>query len=451
MKNLLYDILLHLSILIAAPYFFFKMLTSHKYSDGIMERFGLYPAGKLDPFKGSPAVWFHAISAGETKAALPVLRLLRQRHPGLRIFFSTVTQTGRRTAEQECRGLIDALVYFPLDLSWVVAGLIRRLRPVAFVTVEKDIWPNTFTRLAAAGVPVVIINGTLSERSARRFERFCLFFKDVFGCVSAFCARTPEDGAKAALVGVAPGRIHTTGNIKFDIHPAAIDAKAADTLAAALGIRPGELVFTAGSTHAGEEEMILRVYAQLRRRVDGLRLVLVPRHPERFNEVEALVKKTGLDYGRRSQGPTSGVVILDTVGELMNVWSFTDAAFVGGSLVPGIGGHNLLEPAFFGRPVFCGALLSAYLSMAELLEAAGGGCRVAGEAELLETLTRIFSDKALRIEMGAAAKSVVEANRGAATKTVEIIERFICAGEQPSSGPSEPRPLSRVPGKGRGA
>ncbi|MBI5885183.1 MAG: 3-deoxy-D-manno-octulosonic acid transferase [Deltaproteobacteria bacterium] len=425
MKNLLYDILLHISILIAAPYFFFKMLTSHKYRHGLMERFGIYPAGLFDRFRGGRTVWFHAISVGETKAAVPVLRALRQRHPGLHIFFSTVTQTGRRTAEQECQGLIDGLVYFPLDLSWVVASVIRRLKPAVFVTVEKDIWPNTFTRLASAGVPVVIINGTLSDRSARRFERFGFFFKDVFGCVSAFCARTPEDGTKAALVGIAPERIHTTGNIKFDIHPAAIDKKAAGVFAAALGLRQGEPVFTAGSTHAGEEETILRVYAQLLRRVEGLRLVLAPRHPERFNEAEALVKKSGLAYGRRTQGPTDGVVILDTVGELMTVWSFTDVAFVGGSLVPGIGGHNLLEPAFFGRPVVCGTHLSAYLSMAELLEAAGGGGRVADEAALLDTLTQILTDKGRCVRMGAAAKSVVEANRGAAVKTVEIIEGFM--------------------------
>lgn len=425
MKILLYDISLHIAILIATPYFVFKMLTSHKYRDGIMERFGFYNAEKLKPFASGGVIWFHAISVGETKAAVPVLKLLRQTRPQARILFSTVTLTGRRTAEQECKGLIDGLIYFPLDLSWVVNRLISGFRPSVFVTVEKDIWPNTFLRLAKAGVPVIIINGTLSERSAKRFKRFGFFFKAVFGAVSAFCARTPEDGVKAARVGVRPERIHTTGNLKFDLRAAAIDDKAGQSLADALGIKPGEPVFTAGSTHAGEEEIILRVYMELRRRVAGVRLVLAPRHPERFNEVEALVKKTGLDYGRRSKGQSGDVVILDTVGELMTVWSLTYVAFVGGSLVPGIGGHNLLEPAFFARPVVYGHHLSAYLSMAELLEANGGGSRVADEAALLDTLTALLSDKAEAVRMGAAAKAVVEANRGAATKTVEIIEGFI--------------------------
>lgn len=425
MKILLYDIFLHIAILVALPYFVFKMLTSHKYRDGIMERFGFYNAETLRLFASGRVIWFHAISVGETKAVVPVLKLLRQSQPQMRILFSTVTLTGRRTAEQECKDLIDGLIYFPLDLSWVVNKLITGFRPAVFVTVEKDIWPNTFLRLAKASVPIIIINGTLSERSTRRFKRFGFFFKAVFGTVSAFCARTPEDGVKAAIVGVMPDRIHTTGNLKFDLQPAQIDKKTADRLADGLGIRPEELVFTAGSTHTGEEEIILRVYMELRRRVKGVRLVLAPRHPERFNEVEALVKKTGLDYGRRSKGQFGDVVILDTLGELMTVWSFTDVAFVGGSLVPGIGGHNLLEPAFFARPVVCGQYLSAYLSMAELLEAAGGASRVADEAALLGTLTALLSDEARRVKMGAAAKAVVDANRGAAAKTVETIERFI--------------------------
>lgn len=429
MKIAFYDIILHIAILVAAPYFVFKMLTSHKYRDGIMERFGFYSEKKTAPFATGSVLWFHAISVGETKAAVPVLKLLRQNHPHLRILFSTVTLTGRKTAEQECKGLVDGIIYFPLDLSWVVNRLIKRFRLSAFVTVEKDIWPNTFVRLAKAGLPVIIVNGTLSERSTKRFKMLSFFFKDVFGAVSAFCARTPEDGVKAAFVGVSQARIHTTGNLKFDLRPSSFDDKRAQTLSNALGIKPGETVLTAGSTHAGEEEIILRVYIELRRRVKGLRLIIVPRHPERFNEVESMVKKTGLDYGRRSKGQAGEVVILDTVGELMMVWSLTDVAFVGGSLVPDIGGHNLLEPAFFAKPVVYGRHLSAYLSMAQLLEDAGGGSRVADEPALLETLTTLLTDKARAVKMGEAAKTVVDANRGAAAKTVEIIERLALSGK----------------------
>lgn len=425
MTNLLYDILLHITIIITAPYFVFKMLTAHKYRDGILERFGVYQPDKLKPFRDGRTVWFHAISVGETKAAVPVLKLFRQRHPQARILFSTVTQTGRKTAELECKGLIDGLVYFPLDLSWVVSGLIRRIRPAVFVTVEKDIWPNTFTRLHAAGVPVIVINGTLSDKSARRFKRFSFFLKDVFGAVSAFCARTSEDAEKAVSVGVSRGSVHTTGNIKFDLQPSTVDGTTAAGLARALGIRSGDLVFTAGSTHGNEEDVILRVFKRLVLRRSGLKLILAPRHPERFDEVEAIVRKTGLSYGRRTKGTVGDVVILDTVGELMTVWSFSDVALVAGSLVPGIGGHNLLEPAFFAKPVVYGPHLTAYLSMAELLEAAGGGVRVADEAGLFDAVDKLLSDGGLRVKTGGAARSVVEANRGAAEKSVEIIERFM--------------------------
>ncbi|MBI5562238.1 MAG: 3-deoxy-D-manno-octulosonic acid transferase [Deltaproteobacteria bacterium] len=422
---LLYDILLHITLVLTAPYFVFKMLTVHKYRDGLLERFGLYKAGTLAPVAGGRAVWFHAISVGETKAALPVLRLFKKTHPDVRVVFSTVTQTGRRVAEQEARGLIDALIYFPLDLSWVVKAVIRKVRPTAFITVEKDIWPNAFLRLNAAGVPVFVVNGTMSERSTARFKRFGFFFKGVFRAVSAYCARTPEDRQRAVDAGVREDRAFSTGNIKFDISAPAVDKAASDALAASLGIRPGDIVITAGSTHAGEEEIILRVFKALLQNRPDLRLVIAPRHPERWGEVDSLIKKTGIYYGKRSSGTTGACVMLDTMGELMAVWSFTDIAFVGGSIVPGIGGHNLLEPAFFSRPVVYGARLTSYLGMAEMLEAAGGGIRAADEAGLAKAFETLLADEEARLRMGEAARSVVEANRGAAARSVEIIGRYM--------------------------
>ncbi|MBI5826677.1 MAG: 3-deoxy-D-manno-octulosonic acid transferase [Deltaproteobacteria bacterium] len=425
MTYLLYDILLHLSIIILLPYFVFKMFWVRKYREGIAERFGFIKGEKLGALGGSPVVWVHAVSVGETKAALPVLKLLKERRPGVRIVFSTVTQTGNRTAEKEGAGLIDALIYFPLDLSWVVKRVVSRLKPKVCVIVEKEVWPNLLRRLKGLDVPVVVINGTISERSFRRFLAFKFFFREVFGMVSLFSARTAEDRERAAAVGVKEDRAVATGNIKFDLKPPSADPSYLDSLKSSIGIDLRDRTIVAGSTHAGEEEIIIRVFSSLVDEFKGLKLIIAPRHPERFQEVEAIIKKSGAPYARRSRGGAAPIVLLDTVGELMNVYSFAAVAFVGGSLVDGIGGHNLLEPAYFGVPVVYGSRLSAYLGMAEMLEAAGGGIRVGDEASFKAALKRLLSDDRFRASAGASARRVVEANRGAAVRTVAIIERFL--------------------------
>lgn len=425
MTYLLYDIILHLSIIILLPYFVFKMFRARKYREGIAQRFGFIKGGKLGNLAGGPVVWVHAVSVGETKAALPVLKLLKERRPGVKIVFSTVTQTGNRTAEKEGAGLIDALIYFPLDLSWVVKRVASRLKPKVCVIVEKEVWPNLLRHLKSRSVPVVVINGTISERSFRRFLAFKFFFREVFGMVSLFSARTAEDRERAVAVGVNEDRAVTTGNIKFDLSPPSVDPSYLDSLKTSMGIGPGDRTIVAGSTHEGEEEMIVRAFLSLLDEIKGLKLIIAPRHPERFQEVEAIIKKSGAAYARRSRGGPAPIVLLDTVGELMNVYSFATAAFVGGSLVDGIGGHNLLEPAYFGVPVVYGSRLCAYLGMAEMLEASGGGIRVGGEAELKAALKLLLSDDKFRASAGASAKKVVEANRGAAVRTAGIIEGFL--------------------------
>ncbi|MBI5643297.1 MAG: 3-deoxy-D-manno-octulosonic acid transferase [Deltaproteobacteria bacterium] len=422
----LYDILLHISVIALLPYFVFKMITARKYREGIPERFGFYKAAKLKALSGGPVVWIHAVSVGETKAAAPVVKLFKERNPDTRVVFSTVTRTGNNTAAKDLTGLIDALIYFPLDLSWVVNKAIRLFNPKAFIVIEKEIWPNIFRQMNKKGVPVIVLNGTISDRSSRRFARYGFFFKGVFGGVSLFSARTKEDREKAVCAGVKDSNAVATGNIKFDLSPPDGRQSSLTPLGASLGINPKEAVIVAGSTHPGEEEMILNAFKGLRGEFKNTRLILAPRHPERFAEVEALLRRSGLPYSKRSKGNGGeGIVLLDTVGELMMVYSFATVAFVGGSLVKGIGGHNLLEPAYYGKPVIYGPHLTAYLNMAELLEGAGGGFRAEGVDGLKGTLEKLLSDAALCKEAGESAWKVVEANRGAARKSVEAIEVFL--------------------------
>lgn len=425
MAYFLYNIIIHIAIIALLPYFFFKMLTARKYREGIPERFGFVDKDKFKNLKGGKAVWVHAVSVGETKAVLPVLKLLKRRRPDVRVVFSTVTATGNRTASQEGKGLIDALIYFPLDLPWAVKRVSRMIKPAMFIVVEKEIWPNAFRTMYDMGAPVVIVNGTMSERSARRYARFSFLFKDVFSRVSLFLGRTDGDLEKAMLAGVNAQRASVSGNIKFDLSPSLMDSQFVSKLKEAIGVAPGTKVITAGSTHPGEEEMLLEAFRELAPEFGPLKLVIAPRHPERFAEVEGIIKKAGIPFARRSKGGRADVILLDSIGELMTVYSFSDIAVVGGSLVPGIGGHNLLEPAYFGKPVVYGGHLTTYLGMAELLEKEGGGIRAANQNELTEALRSLLSNELFMKRTGANAKKVVEENRGAAERTAAAIEKLL--------------------------
>lgn len=435
MKYVLYDILLHITVVALSPYFLFKMVTARKYMEGIRERFGFFDAGKLDTLKGGPVIWVHAVSVGETKAVIPVLKLLRERHPGLKVLFSTVTATGNRTAASDGKGLLDSLIYFPFDISWVIRRVLRQTGPSVFITVEKELWPNLFRHLKASSVPVIVANGTISERSSGRYSRLSFMFRPLFESISFFLARTRDDLERAVSCGVSRDRAAFCGNLKFDLKASVVDPARIASLKSSLGITDTDTVIVAGSTHQGEEEIVLRAYSECASS-GALKLIIAPRHPERFAEVEALLKKRSLRYSKRSIGmggggegggtgkDTGSVVLLDTVGELMTVYSFSTVALVCGSLVPGIGGHNLLEPAYFSKPVVYGTHLTTYLGMAEMLEAAGGGVRAA-DGELGAVLKRLLGDATSRKTMGANAKRVVEENRGAAARTVEVIERFL--------------------------
>lgn len=412
------------------PYFFIKAILNGKYREGIAERFGFIRKEKLLALQGATVVWVHAVSVGETKAVVPVLRLLKANRPDVKIVFSTVTKTGNRTAEADCKGLIDCLIYFPLDLSCVVARVARSIAPSTVVIVEKEFWPNFILRMHRAKVPVVVINGAMSDRSFARFKRFGFFFRDVFGKIAYFAARTPEDRDKAIGVGVAAELTANIGNIKFDMKPPALDKEGAAKLASALGIdqtgAKGKII-VAGSTHAGEEEILIRVYRRLAVEQPSLKLIMAPRHPERFAQAEALLKASGLKYASRSKGASQGaaIVMLDTVGELLRVYSFADAAIVCGSLVPGIGGHNLLEPAMLGVPVVYGSHVASYEAMAKLLEAHSSGFRANNEDELYDILRRLLSSPDLAMQAGRDGLRAISENQGAAKKAAEIIAGFV--------------------------
>jgi 3-deoxy-D-manno-octulosonic-acid transferase len=432
MKYILYDILFHGFFVATLPYVIYKAITTEKYRDGIGERFGHFKREKLAHLAGNgPGVWIHAVSVGETKAAMPLLKAIREARPEARILFSTTTRTGQAVARSEGQACIDALVYLPLDFSWAVKNIINEFNPSIFIVVEKEVWPNLYKTLNERSVPIVVVNGVISERSYGRFMRFRFFFGQIFSTIGFYCASSPSDMKRAVALGVKKDHAIVTGNLKFDQKPA---GKCAITkgLKTALGLVTGEILFVAGSTHGGEEEVILSAFKEALKEHPGLRLAIAPRHPERFAEVEGLIKKSGLSYkkrsskGRASKGiKKSEVFLLDTMGELLCLYELAHITFVGGSLVPDIGGHNLLEPAGLGRPVLFGPYVHTAAAMAELLREAHGGVMVRDGRELSKKLKELSADDAARKTMGDAAHKVVEDNRGALDKTLKIIQGFL--------------------------
>jgi 3-deoxy-D-manno-octulosonic-acid transferase len=387
----------------------------------LRERLGFY----RDLSGDRAAAWVHAVSVGETLAAVPIVEELARLHPELSIVVTTVTETGARVARERL-ARVATHRYFPLDLPAAVGRAIAHNRPRFLVVLETELWPNLFRALAAAGVPVMIANGRISDRSYRRYRlaRGCM--RRLLGSVAVFGMRSDEDARRIIGLGAVPERVFVTGNVKNDA--AAQDGQAPALWRRLLGLGPGAAVWIAGSTHRGEEATVLDVHARLRERHPSLVLVLAPRHPERAVEVERLVRARGLPAVRRSALPkarTEGAtIVLDTVGELAPLYQVADVVFVGGSLVP-LGGHNMLEVALRRKPALFGPHTENFRESAELLAKSGGGLVVRDAAELERAMTRLLGDPALRAAMGAAAFAAVAARQGAVRETLALIERFL--------------------------
>lgn len=413
----LYTLLVFLAVPIAFAILLLRGLRDRRYWQDLGERFGYGPALGGDV----PGIWVHAVSLGEVTAAAPLLRELQRRNPGATQVLTCATPTGRARAMTLFRRGVDVR-YLPYDLPRSMRRFLRRSRPRRLIIMETELWPNLFRACALQGVPIVLASARLSEKSVARYRRCGSLFRDLFKQDVMVGAQSAADAARFAAIGADPERIRIVGNLKFDID---IDAQVIDqgrSLRAMLfGARP---VWIAGSTHEGEEEQVLAAHDELRRQLPEALLVLVPRHPQRFDAVAALLTRRGETYVRRTAGnPAStaqSVFLLDTTGELLNFYAAADVAFVGGSLVP-IGGHNLLEPAALGVPVLTGPADFNGRQIAALLTDLGAARRVAGAHELAQALGQLLADSALRSRLGALGRDAVAANRGSVARVLDLV------------------------------
>jgi 3-deoxy-D-manno-octulosonic-acid transferase len=409
------------------PRLLYQAVRHGKYVGTLGERWGRLPAD-LNP-DGAPSIWIHAVSVGEVLATRALIPALRERYPEHRLLLSTTTETGRSVATSV--DALDGVFYFPVDLASVVGRVLDQVRPVLLVMVDTELWPNLLAQCARRGVSTLLVNGRVSDRSFPRYRLVRPFFRRVLANLSLCCAQSDESGRRLVALGVPEDRVMVTGNLKFDTLPVP-ESRASwmpQGVLRVFRITPGRTVVMAASTHPGEEAVVLDAFARIQQRDPGALLVVAPRHPERFSEVVALATRRGFDTMRRSalpldREPRAPVVVLDTVGELATALQIATVVFLGGSLVP-TGGHNLLEPAAWGKPVVFGPHMQNFAEITELF-LANRAARQVGSADALESaLSDLLGDPVQRAALGAAARALVDANRGATDRTLDAVAALV--------------------------
>ena len=424
----LYSILLGVGVLALLPRFLLDAARHGKYAAGLGERAGSLPGFDAG---GRPVVWLHCVSVGEAQAARPLARALLEEHPGHALVVSTTTLTGQRVAREAFGGQAALVFYFPFDWAWSVRRALRAVNPAAVLLMETELWPRFFRECRRRGVPIALVNGRISERSFGRYKLIRPFIRRVLSDLSLAAAQTDADAARLSALGLAPERLRVTGNVKFDIEEAPA-RPLTEELRRRFRLNRDRPLVVAASTHAPEERVALEAFDLLTSEVRRPRLLVAPRHPERFGEVASLLEASGLTWTRRTDEARGSdadcdVILLDSIGELRAVYPLADVVFVGGSVAP-VGGHNVLEPALDARAVVTGphtsnfkSVVAALLERDALVQLPDAEDRHTAARELARALRELLEDDVKRRRTGERARAVLEANRGATARTVELL------------------------------
>lgn len=438
----LYRILTAAGMIILAPYFALRGRRHGESWSALKERLGILsletlersrPSATIYGAPGAGAIWIHAVSVGEVLAAQPIVEGLRRLYPERAILVSTTTETGRRLAGQRLQSA-DKIFYFPLDWIVPVRRALRSICPAIIIIMETEIWPNFLREARRQGIPIVIANARISERSFARFKRWRFMVGEFFGRVlhdaDLFLAQSPEDSARLAEMGAPEDCIEVTGNLKYDAEPPAM-GHFGEWLQGQVREQERWPLLVAGSVVADEEQSVLAAYDTVQRQWRRALLVLAPRKPNRFDAAADLVAAGGWTVVRRSHlnlgeslDENADVVLLDSIGELAGLYSLADAVFVGGSLV-NAGGHNILEPAWFSKPPVFGPSMENFHEMAVQFLRSNAGVQVTSGPQLGKVWVQLIEDNSLRETMGKAARGISERNRGAASRCIERISSIL--------------------------
>jgi len=423
--HFLYSVLLAVAFAFSAPFYLWKGRGTGKYLRTLGDRFARSDDGL--PAAGGKSIWIHAVSVGEVLAARALVQPLKARIPGYRVFVSTTTLTGNAIARETVRGA-DGIFFAPFDFAGPIDRLLDRVDPALVVLVETEIWPNLIHRARGRGARVAIVNGRISPRSFPRYRRARPVLRHVLAEIDLFLMQGEAHRERMLAMGAPPDRVHVTGNLKYD---ALLEPETPPALRRALGqdgAAPRPL-WVAGSTVEGEEEAVLQAFAAVRERIGDARLVIAPRRPERFAAVVEMVTRTGLACARRTRLPEAGwttgdVLVLDTLGELAQVYPLATVVFVGGSLVKA-GGHNVLEPAVAGKAIVVGPHMENFQEIAAAFLAEDALVQVRDAAALTEAVLRLLADPSARDAMGERAREIVARNRGSLEHTVDALARLL--------------------------
>ena len=420
----LYSFFLLMGFLLYAPGYFIQMKIRKKESLFLKERLGIkLPAAK----PGAPSLWIHAVSVGEVLSLRRLVSELRAKHPSWTIYFSTLTNSGYNVAKQALSGVAE-IFFVPLDFGRVVRRFFSVLRPQLFVLAESEFWPHLLRQARRSCRSVILVNGRMSRRSYRKYRRWRSLVRPVLGNIDYFLVQTELDRERLEGIGIPAQRIEVAGNLKAEVCLPEVSVEERHNLRTAFGLSPEKKVIIAGSTHRGEETLILKAFAGARKIRPDLAVVIAPRHPERSPEVEKAAVELGLRVMRRTQVESDkpwDVLILDTIGELTKFYALADLAFVGGSLIPH-GGQNLLEPAFYGKPLCFGKHMENFAALADDFVSSGAARIVLGPEELEDVF--LMKDERALEEMGRRAKDLLRSLQGATARTLQVIESRIAKG-----------------------
>ncbi len=424
---LLYNLFIYFSFPLILPYLVLKSIKRKGSLSGISERFGYYPDINTGNKK---AIWIHSVSVGEVIASIPLVLELKRRYPNHSLIMSTVTETGRATAIKKIP-FLNAVVYFPFDLNFSVKNAIDKIKPVVFVMLETEIWPNFLKGLNKRNIPAILINGRISDRSYKRYLRVRFFIKEVLKNICVFGMQSNQDVERIINMGAVKEMVERTGNLKFEHEARDISSDAVKKLKESMNITEDKDIIIAGSTHRGEDEEVIRAYIKVSREISKAPfLIIAPRHLDRLPEIEDILKRYNLSFIRKTMIKKGealskySVILLDTIGELSTLYSIASVVFVGGSLVP-VGGHNILEPALYKKPILFGPYMHNFREIAEGFKNRGAAIEVADSDEMAKEIINILNDPDIGKKLGERGFSVIVENKGALEKSIGLIGRFL--------------------------
>ncbi|OLE55583.1 MAG: hypothetical protein AUG51_02600 [Acidobacteria bacterium 13_1_20CM_3_53_8] len=425
----LYSFLYTVGVVLLSPVAVYKALRYGKYVTGLGERLGKLPEINVG---GKPVIWLHCVSVGEAQAARPLVKLLAEEYLQHAIVVSTITLTGNRMARELFGQTAVKIIYFPFDWAWTVRRALLKVNPCAVLIMETELWPRFLFECSRRGVPVGLVNGRISQKSFRRYQRIQSFINRIVNNLDLALMQSSADAERMLRLGLSQKRVKISGNMKFDVGASANEEKLVGELSQRFFSGEERPLIVAASTHAPEERITIEAFRQLRKNgTSAHRLLIAPRHPERFAEVESLIAQSGFTWAKRSASPsasdkTCDIILLDSIGELRAIYSLAEIVFVGGSLAP-TGGHNVLEPASAGACIVTGPHTSNFAAIIKGFRENQALVEIADlpEAESVGALAKLFeellADEERRKSLAANARAVLEANRGATRKTLNLL------------------------------